>query len=212
VKKIIFCLILILMISGCDKAPEELKDAIVIDESAVAVLSLVSYDGKDESKYGLMNLGHTFLTILNVSSADISVYGVEISPSEEITFSAWNTSLHAGVWFNIESAYIHEFDRYASRYSLSYGLSLEDIGILNSYISENDIWTPRKNCSYFSINLWNTVVDDNSKLDANLVTTPAGLKKEIMLFEGYTFGKAIAYNEAMGYFKDSEFREYRMEE
>ena len=210
-KRIILLFMLLIFSVGCVKKETTLKNEIVISEDAVAILSLVTYDGKDETKYGLMNLGHAFLTLENKSSEVITIYGFDVAPTEEITFSAWNTSLHAGVWFNIESAYIHEYQRYINRYSLSYGLTLEDIEKMNIFIEENDLWTPRKNCSYFSFNLWNEIVGEEAHLSSGMVITPTSLKEEIMLFEGYVIEKPIPHNEKMGYFKKSEFREYRME-
>lgn len=211
-KRILCSLILLLLLSACGKSVDIIKDAIVIDESAIALLSLVTYDGKNESNYGLMNLGHAFITVENIGDDAIEVYGIEVLPTEEITFSAWNTSLHAGVWFNIESAYIKDFARYEDRYSLTVGLNdLSEIEKLSTFISNNDIWTVKKNCSYFSIKLWNEMVSDNYKLDTSLITRPIVLKKEIMLFEGHQLTKPIVYNDKMGYVKADTFRPYKME-
>lgn len=204
-KKILVCLAVFLcffssfFLAGCNDTTT-VKETIV-KESDIAILSIFSYDG-GSSYYGIFNLGHSFLSIKNVSEQDITLAGKTIDAGEEIYIGAWSLSAHFGIWYNIENNKIDIYGSYDGRVSVSTGISNEDVKVLSDFILNNDIWTPLKNCSCFAINAWNSVVEDTEKLNSPLIYTPSNLKKQIKSFKNYETNKELAYCAGCGYFAD----------
>jgi hypothetical protein len=64
---------------GCSKSNKESYISSV-NENDIAKLSLFAYDGKGESSWGLMNLGHAFITIENISDENIFIIRYTIHP------------------------------------------------------------------------------------------------------------------------------------
>lgn len=168
----------------------------------VAVLSIFTFDGKGESKYGIANLGHSFLSVTNTSSSNINLAGKDILPNEELYFGTWSLSAHFGVWFNVESNYIEYYNKYNGRISISKGITLNDLEILSNHILKNDTWNPLSNCSCFAINAWNSVANETEKLQLNLINTPSNLKKQLLQFTNYETNKPIVNYSTCGYFAD----------
>ena len=76
-KKSITSLILILLsvmtifIVGCDKSENNRET--IIKDTDTALLTIFTFDGKKESSFGLMNLGHSFLSLENISSESFKI-------------------------------------------------------------------------------------------------------------------------------------------
>lgn len=174
----------------------------VFEEDSVATLTIFSYNGQGESKFGIKNLGHSFLCLTNTSSNNIVLAGKTVEPNEEIYFGAWSLSVHFGIWFNVESNYIQYYNKYNGRISVDKGINLEELELISDYILENDKWTPLDNCSKFAINLWNTVAKDSEKLTLYAISTPSKLIEELKLFENFKVNKPISVCNKCGYFAD----------
>lgn len=198
---VIFCLVVtIFMFTGCKEI--EATRTTHFCEDDVAVLSVFSFDGGSESAYGIKNLGHSFLSIKNISNDNIILAGKTIVPNEEIYFGAWSLSVHFGIWFNVESNYIEFYNKYNGRISIEKGIEAEDLETIGEYILNNDTWNPLKNCSHFAIGCWNSVAKEDEKLGLGFINTPSNLIKQLKAFVGFKVNKELNFYSGCGYFAD----------
>lgn len=167
---------------------------------SVATLTIFSYNGSSESKFGIKNLGHSFLSLTNTSTSDIVLAGKTIHVGEEIYFGAWSLSVHFGIWFNVESNYIEFYNKYNGRISVDKGITAQDLEKISEFIIENDTWSPLNNCSKFAIRLWNNIAKESEKLSLNFVNTPSKLIGELKTFENFQVNKPLSFYEDCGYF------------
>ncbi len=168
------------------------------------IVTIYAYDGAGESRFGLMNLGHSFLSFENVSSSDVKIGEYTLAPNEIVTVSTWCVSDHFGVWYNMESNYIKYHDKYNGRYSVSMGVKENAQEIIAKYISQNDTWRPTKNCTNFSIGLWNKLCESGEKLNTPLIYTPKKLVNNIKRFTSCEYNKSITASERLGYFDEAK--------
>lgn len=171
-----------------------------VDASDVALLSLYTFDGKAESKMGLFNLGHSFLSIENISDEDIKVGKVTLAPDKAVTIGAWSIKAHFGVWYNVESLYIKDYNKYDGRVSITAGINKDDLEVMSQFIDNHDIWTPFRNCSNFALNLWNTVASDTEELVKPVIYSPSKIKKELSKFNSFETNRHISTDDQMFYF------------
>lgn len=202
-KKFSLFLILICVFAffGCSTNKSAKLEA-TFSTNDVATLSIFSFNGKGESKYGIKNLGHSFLSITNNSTSNITIAGKEIEPNEEIYFGAWSLSVHFGIWYNVESNYIEFYNKYNGRVSVDKGITIEDTETISDFILANDTWTPVNNCSRFAIRCWNSVAKESEKLDLRLVNTPTKLIKNLKKFENFEINKPLNFYTDCGYFSN----------
>lgn len=175
-------------------------------------MTIYAYDGKGESFFGVFNLGHSFLSFKNNGSEQIVIGKYVLSPDEEITISTWCIQDSFGVWYNVESSYIHFHNKYDGRYSITTNINVDKLDKLNKYILSNDEWRPTKNCTNFVTGAWNTVVASEEKLATQTIYTPTKLVRSIKCFKDCKFNNPVALNENLGYFKGSKFVQFKMEE
>ena len=148
------------------------------------IFSITAFDGKSESELFLKCLGHTWVSVENLTDHAISINDNEINPGELLTVSVWGISGHFGVAYNIEPQFITECGRYDGRKSLSVSIEESDLEIIGNYIENNPNWTFRKNCSYWSVGLWNEVAGDDYKLKTPLLLyTPSRLCRALGEFD-----------------------------
>ena len=184
---------------GC--SPVERVASIENDDQII--MTVYAYDGQGESRFGLLNLGHSFLSIENKSDQSIIIGNYELPKDDIVTLSTWCVSEHFGIWYNMESNYIKYHDKYNGRYSVSIGLELDKLEAINNYIKNNDTWVPTKNCTNFSVGLWNSVCDEKEKLSTPLIYTPKKLTEDIKSFNVYEYNKDIPVSDRLGYFDSS---------
>ncbi len=197
------------MFASCAKTDKVY--AVHIQQTDVAKLSLFTFDGKSESVWGLMNLGHAFLAIENISTQTISICHKQVHPGQTITFGTWAILDHFGVWYNVESNYIKEYDKYNGRVSVTTGVSGPDIAKISDYIVTNDKWNPFNNCSYFAYHIWNGVADEQESLDKRMfVFTPNFLAKQIKKFDTFETNKQLITETNFGYFDSEVYVFYHM--
>lgn len=194
------------ILSACSSSNKNYK--IQLKDSDIAYLTLCSYSGEGESNYGLISFGHTFLAIENISNEPIIVYNYEIKSGETITISTWSLSEHFGVWFNVESNYILNHDKYNGRYSITTGISSDDISTINSFINKNDKWSILRNCSYFALSLWNEVAEESEYISRKPIFTPSYIQEEIIKFESYEKNKEIATTDSCYYYNNEQLLEF----
>ena len=171
-----------------------------VDSSDVALISIVADDGKKDSNIILRNYGHAFLVIENISQDILVIGDREVLPLESITIGLWNIKEHFGIWYNIESNYISEYNKYRNRVLITIGINLEDIDSINSEIRACDKWTPIFNCSTFATKLWNLVAEEDEKINDKLLLSPSYLVKEITKFKGHERQKEIITNKNIFYY------------
>lgn len=195
---------------GCKSSSKDSYTSSVV-ETDIAKLSLFAYDGKSESTWGLMNLGHAFVSIENISEESLSIIDKVLAPGETVSIGTWSILEHFGVWYNVESVYIETTDKYNGRYSATIGINTEDLEKIVSFISEKDKWNPIHNCSYFALNLWNEVAEESEFIETPFIYTPTYISKELEKFDSFMKNKPIPGNGKMGYFKDSTYVSFEME-
>ncbi len=176
-----------------------------IDESDTAILTIFTYNGSTEKKPMLMNLGHAFFSLENVSSENITVGKMVVEPHTTITIGTWSVAEHFGVWYNLESNYIKYNGKYDGRLSVSIGINSADIDIINDSIASMDKWDPLHNCSYFALTTWNKVAGDSEKIDTPLIYTPTHLAKILSRFPTCETNKEIDTVDTFGYYSGDTF-------
>ena len=186
-KKVLFLPLFCLLIAACVIAPDlrscAAQTETVSSASDGLLFSITTFDGKSESEPFVKCLGHTWLSLENQTGHSVFLKEQELRPGESVTFSVWAISDHYGVVFNLEPAFIRDFGRYAGRESLSVGICESQLGVIEDYIDSNDRWTLGKNCSYWSVQLWNAVVEKTYRLEMKtLVYTPKKLRKSLREF------------------------------
>lgn len=150
------------------------------------IFSITTYDGVGESEFFIQCLGHAWISIENQSGHTIRLIDYEIEDGEILTMSAWALSEHRGVYFNIEPHFMKQFGRYDGRKSLSVNIDESKMETIGDYIINNDNWTFIKNCSHWSLDLWNAIVSDEYQLKTYTVLyTPARLLKSFDEFDHF---------------------------
>lgn len=148
------------------------------------ILSITTYDGDGESTPLVKCFGHTWLSIDNRSGSPVYIKDYELRHGEQLTFSVWAVTRLPGLLFNLEPTYISAHDRYAGRRSLSVPIESTRLKTLEEYMDRRNGWTLGKNCSYWSVQLWNALVDDAYKLKTQtLFYTPKRLERAFLEFD-----------------------------
>lgn len=151
------------------------------------ILSINTYDGKRDSEFFVKSYGHSWISIENKLDEDINLLDFVIKKNEVVTISVYGIINRSCVTFNFEPHFINSENRYQDRISLSTNITVDDMLKVEKFIKESSGWEVFKNCSYFTIKLWNTIVKDEYKVkEQNLVYTPTRLKKSMHEFNNYT--------------------------
>ncbi len=211
--KIFFIAIFIFVSSMCFYACKNETTIRKIENltNPVATLSIYTYDGKSESKFGLMNLGHSFLSISNTSKTKIKIGNFELESNESVCVGTWSIQDHFGVWYNVESNYIRIYEKYLGRISVTKYLEEKDIETICNFIATHDYWSPIYNCSYFAINLWNSVAKESERLDTYLIYSPSKLSSQLKTFKEFEVNKSIKTSNDFGYFKETMYVDFNLE-
>ena len=202
-------MIILFTLFGC--APDIQNRKTIIKDTDTALLTIFTFDGKKESSLGLMNLGHSFLSLENISSENIQIANVSVGPGETIAIGTWSIKAHFGVWYNVESNYIADYNKYDGRLSITTGLDSQDIEDMTDFIFAHDYWNPLQNCSYFALNLWNEVVEESEKLDGMLIYSPSGIASQLKTFESVEENKELITAKKFSYFNGDEQVFYELE-
>lgn len=194
---------------GCN-TPTQNK-TIGLTQNAIAEFSIFSYNGKDESNYGLKNYGHSFLSFTNISNQPIIVGKYSLDMGQSVSIGTWSINSHFGIWYNVEANYIKFYNKYDGRISITKQINADDLININEYILNNDTWNPLKNCSCFSINVWNTVAKESEIIKKPLLYNPSYLAKQINMFDNVQINKEIPSLDIFGYYKN-DFMIYSFKE
>ena len=205
---IVLLLVTCFMFVGCT---EDRQYEANVASGDIAKFTLFTYDGKGESVWGLANLGHTFLSIENISQDTITIGKKDLNVGETIALGTWSIKEHFGVWYNVESNYIAEHNKYDGRVSITIGITAEDLEKINHAILSNDRWNPLNNCSHFALHVYNQVASDTEYIKTPLIHTPSYIAKNIKKFANHEYNKAIPTDKHLGFFRNSEFVSYNLE-
>lgn len=148
------------------------------------IFSITTFNGDSETTPFVKCLGHTWLSIDNQSGHSVYIKGHELRHDEMMTFSIWAVSDLPGLLFNLEADYIEAYGRYAGRKSLSVNIEETQLKKIEAYMDRNNRWTPGRNCSYWSVQLWNEVVDEAYRVKTQtLFYTPKRLERSLCEFD-----------------------------
>lgn len=192
-------LALLLCLTGCGQPKR--YPAPRIEADAAAVLTLYAFNGEAERVFGLMNLGHAFVSVKNLSARPLTLAGYTLEPDSEVSIGTWGMDAHWGIWYNAESVYL-TLGRYKGRVSLTQGLSAQDIDTLTAYLRANDTWTFFRNCSYFALDLWNLTAAPDERIDLGGLITPSKVHKRLSATDGSQVERPIPVFGRTGYAPD----------
>ena len=197
---------------GCQKQQKSQLQVTPQKSTDIIQLTLHSYDGKSECKNFIQAYGHTFLEMTNLTDYPIEVYQYLVEPHTSVTFSWWAVDRHMGIWFNLESWYIDLYNRYETRVSVSIYIDEADLSRINTYMRENDRYSPFDNCSKMSLTCFNLVAEQEEKISMPLITTPNYVVGQLKQFSECEFAKPITLYGEIGYRTQNKFHTYQMEE
>lgn len=182
-------------------------------DAPTAELTIYAFDGESEKVWGLLNLGHAFVSVKNVTAAPLIVGGYSVAAGDEVSIGTWGMNAHWGIWYNVESTYM-TLGRYDGRVSMTQQISAGEVDIINAYLKVSDKWTPFKNCSYFAMDLWNSVADKDESVDLGGLVTPSRVAQRIAATEGYSENRPITDFGGVGYYLDEsgEFFPFELRE
>lgn len=206
VKKIIVLFLImfsVFSLTSCNS--NNYKDrSLKIDLNDSAILSICADNGKGESTFLSRNYGHAFLAITNISTDSFIIGDQEVESGETITVGLWSIVEHFGVWFNVESNYIKERDKYNTRVSANIGIELAEIEKINEVIKNNDKWNPLYNCSKFALDIWNLVAEQHSeKINVPMFVSPSYLVDEIKRFKDHEFKQVFETSTNVRYYGEN---------
>ena len=194
-----FIILSVFTLSSC--SGEKYADRkLSIDTNDVAILSICADNGKSESTFLSRNYGHAFLSVTNISEETLVIGDYDVKSDETITIGLWSIVEHFGVWYNVESNYIKEHNKYKERVSISIGINIEDIEQINKIISNNNSWTPTYNCAKFALEIWNKVSTESEKISVPMFASPSYLVNEIKRFNDHEFKKAFETSTIVRYY------------
>ena len=134
-----------------------------------------------------------------------------IPDGEMVTFSVWAVSGLSGLLFDLEPCYIANYGRYTGRLSLSTNIGEEQLKVIEDYMEQHDKWTVDKNCSYWSVHLWNAVVGEDAALKIRgFVCTPEKIEQAFSAFDGVEVDKDFSRAGGIYCYKDGERTELQL--
>ena len=136
--------------------------------------------------------GHAFISIENTATFNYPIGAFDLRNKQEMTLGTWGNQGFNGIWYNLEtglntSPYVYLTDT----------LQLNEVSLVNQYISSHNSWSELNNCSSFAVGLWNTI--SNTKLSAGTPNTPTTLKKNILAEPGDSTGRILKKLTPVGY-------------
>ena len=203
VSLLLVCLLSAFVLSACGKP---LKNPAPFEGEAAAVVSVYGYDSESEQTYGLMYLGHAFLSVENVSADSLTVGPLTLQPGEACTLGSWGMNAHFGIWYNIESHYINNAGMYDGRVSVSKSITVDGLAAFNALIAKRDNWSPIKNCAHLAVELYDEAGGD--KLGLSGIVTPTKLKNEIRRWTHHEVNRPIQNHGQAGFLTEKGFKEY----
>lgn len=107
--------------------------------------------------------------------------------------------------------HIANYGRYTGRLSLSTNIGEEQLKVIEDYMEQHDKWTVDKNCSYWSIHLWNEVVGEDAALKIRgFVCTPEKIEQAFSAFDCVEVDKDFSRAGDIYCYKDGERTELQL--
>lgn len=171
-------------ISVPDISLTDISNTDISNPNNVLIFSITTYDGATESKPFVKSLGHSWVSLENKTGHSVFIKDYELQNNQAVAFSVWSISGHGGVYFNIEPNFIKQNGRYDGRKSLSVNIDESKLDDIQDFINNNDRWTSLKNCSYWSLTLWNKIVDEQYRLyPLPVIYTPSKIQNLMKKFD-----------------------------
>ena len=211
-KKVLLIILLaytILFVSSCSNKKRTINKK---EDSDDLLITIYSDNGKSDSKFLIKSFGHSFLALKNLTGSEMYIRDYKIEKDDEITFGAWGIDDHFGIWYDLEAQYQHKAKRYDGVVSVSAYISSDKLGLINEFITNNDTWTFKHNCTYLAITIWNMCVDSNEKFSKRTFNSPSRLHKLIKRFDSYETNREMIMHEYAFTFKDGVKYSYYLEE
>lgn len=210
----LYLIVLLALSLLCFCACDESDSPRVIEktENEVASITICASSGDGEKVFGLFNFGHAFICLTNETDGDLNILGFILPAHKTATISTWSLTKKFGVWFNVESAFIKNRNKYSDRISITAGVTENALKNLDDYLINHNSWSVFNNCTAFSIGLFNALADEQNRIHINGLYTPEKLKTQIKRFEGYESLNKITTDDNIGYLdKDSFVGGFTME-
>ena len=148
------------------------------------VFSLNTFDGSTEGNFFVKCLGHSWISLENNLDHPIYIKDYALYPGQMLTVSVWGIGGHFGVGFNMESEFARKYGRYQGMQSLSATIDEAKLGVIEEYIAAHDYWKFTENCSYWSLHLWNAVMEDDFDMKTQTVLyTPARVQRSFAEYD-----------------------------
>lgn len=199
----ISCLIIVILCCLIDFSIYQRQSKTIQYEENGIILSITTFDGETETEPFVKSLGHTWLSVDNQSGHPIYIKDYEIKHNEILTLSVWAISGHRGVVFNLEPNFIKKYNRYVGRQSLSINIKESQLNVIENFIEKNDNWKLSQNCNWWSIFLWNELVDDEYKLNTQtLLYTTKRVQKALNEFDCIEVNKDFSRSNQTFFYHD----------
>lgn len=190
-------LLFVIFLTGCTQTYK------IQNKNTEIILTLSASDGSYDA--GLLpNYGHSFVVLTNNSNQKLLFMDFIIEPKNSISFSIWPISDANTVWFNLELYYLESSLKYSDTLYVSRKIDINDLLLIENFINQSPKWSVFYNCTTFSIDVWNLVSDQNSKININ--STPKNLKKTISIFTNFESKlNFISDENYIGFYDHGEF-------
>lgn len=87
----------------------------------------------------------------------------------------------------------------------------EQLKVIEDYMEQHDKWTVDKNCSYWSVHLWNAVVGEDAALKIRgFVCTPEKIEQAFSAFDCVEVDKDFSRAGGIYCYKDGERTELQL--
>lgn len=146
--------------------------------STVATLRIFAVGSSNEdTSSDPTRLGHSWITVTNISDMDIQIGAFSIDPNCGLTIGVWgNRDEYRGGWYDLEG-YFYAQGSYDGRVSLKVDLTQSSLDNLNYTILKNDRYGAGFNCVSFATECWNRVC--STTVSGGIVPLPATLFNNI---------------------------------
>lgn len=176
------------------------------------ILSITTFDGKSESKPFLKCFGHTWIGLDNRTGHTVYLKDRAIPDGEMVTFSVWAVSVGALGAAVRSGTVLYRQLRPLHRQTVSeHNIGEEQLKVIEDYMEQHDKWTVDKNCSYWSIHLWNEVVGEDAALKIRgFVCTPEKIEQAFSAFDCVEVNKDFSRAGGIYCYKDGERTELQL--
>lgn len=201
IKRIVFILTITFLIFFTLSCKKKTNKYISYTNDSICRINLFTSSGSYDKRFLMLNFGHSFISIENLSNKQILIGEYLLDIDEEITISIWPITSYKGVWYNLESSLINNTNKYSDRISVSFDVNEGTLDEINLFLKESKSWSIFYNCSGFTLDIYNIITKNTYK---PLFVSPTALLQIFKQYD-YTTCKKVKDNINIGYFKEGDF-------